>query len=257
MKQIVKKLFEQIKNAFPKIYFGKFPENAPEKSILLFPYNPNILRCGIVSLLEFKKKSTRKIPKLEKIVQTLQDFKHLNDFLSKKKYLQELEQKTLFQEDSLFCELAKDKKKQQHLERILHKLKDIINNEASSWDANEEKNSILTTLKDIVWRIEKEHFLNIKAIKDLTTGSLIEKGFQEIKSLRRVNSILNIIDRLEIRGRDSAGIAISIELTKKEAERYYKELKKKKMFSSYQERLEYESLVSKSIREREGEKMLL
>jgi glucosamine--fructose-6-phosphate aminotransferase (isomerizing) len=102
----------------------------------------------------------------------------------------------------------------------------------------------LEKLKDIFWCLKKEVLDNIFAIKNIAPGldhsadqsgyksdkqSNIQSGKQSGKQsgnidglgiFKRINAVLNSIDRLEVRGRDSAGISIVFTLEKEEFENY-------------------------------------
>ena len=71
-------------------------------------------------------------------------------------------------------------------------------------------NSRLVLMKDIQWSLQKDILDNIERIAALTGA----KGVEEIppeafKKYRKINFLLNCLERLEVRGRDSAGIHIS------------------------------------------------
>jgi glucosamine--fructose-6-phosphate aminotransferase (isomerizing) len=72
----------------------------------------------------------------------------------------------------------------------------------------EAVNLTLTRLKDAAWAIEKELAVNVQRVRDLMAGAAATpKGLREY---RKLNLILNAIDRLEIRGRDSAGVLVQV-----------------------------------------------
>ena len=56
--------------------------------------------------------------------------------------------------------------------------------------------------------MEKEIIENIHKIKKLNTRQNSSENIEKNKFLKKINSVLNSLDRLEVRGRDSAGISI-------------------------------------------------
>jgi len=72
-------------------------------------------------------------------------------------------------------------------------------------------NKELITLKDIIWIIQKECLSNIEKVRELIgENEEITSQPQFVQEFRKVNFILNNLDRLEVRGRDSAGLSIMV-----------------------------------------------
>ncbi|MCB1084199.1 MAG: hypothetical protein KDK61_07795, partial [Simkania sp.] len=70
---------------------------------------------------------------------------------------------------------------------------------------NEKINQVLIQLKDIQWQVKIDILGNLPKIESLAHSST-----KAYRHYARINAILNTIDRLEIRGRDSAGIGLQI-----------------------------------------------
>ncbi|MHC4471409.1 MAG: SIS domain-containing protein [Planctomycetota bacterium] len=70
--------------------------------------------------------------------------------------------------------------------------------------AQEEVNRRLVRLKDASWAVDEELLANVAKVRDLVGEG--EPTTKALREYRKANLILNSIDRLEIRGRDSAGI---------------------------------------------------
>ena len=71
-------------------------------------------------------------------------------------------------------------------------------------------NSRLVLMKDIQWSLQKDILDNIEKIAALTeTNGVEEIPPAAFKKYRKINFLLNCIERLEVRGRDSAGIQLS------------------------------------------------
>lgn len=100
-----------------------------------------------------------------------------------------------------------------------------------SVDLIEKFNSLLIRFKDISWRIREDLLKNISKIKD----NSLNANRKFIQELWKLNFILNNLDRLEVRGRDSAGLSCLVtfpgpkdlkdfkeKLESKEKENYYK-----------------------------------
>jgi glucosamine--fructose-6-phosphate aminotransferase (isomerizing) len=70
-------------------------------------------------------------------------------------------------------------------------------------------------IKDIVWSLDTEIAANVDKIKDLMGSSSPPPTPVTLAIYKNINAVLNSIDRLEVRGRDSAGISLMFILDKK------------------------------------------
>jgi glucosamine--fructose-6-phosphate aminotransferase (isomerizing) len=66
----------------------------------------------------------------------------------------------------------------------------------------------IENLKDIAWSLNTEITENIAKVSALLPTELTHTGSDVVKIYRNINTVLNSIDRLEVRGRDSAGISL-------------------------------------------------
>ena len=105
----------------------------------------------------------------------------------------------------------------------------------------------LEKLKDISWCIKKEVLDNIHAISNLSIGFESSRNKQGLKIFKRINAVLNSIDRLEVRGRDSAGISIILTLTMEEHEKFKASLIKDGLLERFKQRTNNQVLSNNSI----------
>ena len=63
-------------------------------------------------------------------------------------------------------------------------------------------------LIDIYWRLQSEIFDNIKKIQSLTALFGKTLGHSALEVFKKINSVFKSIDRIEVRGRDSAGLSL-------------------------------------------------
>ena len=66
----------------------------------------------------------------------------------------------------------------------------------------------IDNLKDIAWCLTSEIIGNIKKIKNLLGSENQDPNITVVSIFKQINAVLNSIDRLEVRGRDSAGISM-------------------------------------------------
>ena len=78
----------------------------------------------------------------------------------------------------------------------------------------------MESLKDIDWCLRMEVIDNVHKIRQLLGRFQGKVSFKTVNMYRQINAILNSIDRLEVRGRDSAGISLMCILSEKEYARF-------------------------------------
>jgi glucosamine--fructose-6-phosphate aminotransferase (isomerizing) len=76
--------------------------------------------------------------------------------------------------------------------------------------------------RDAAWRIEQDALENLKKVADLlgADGADATAGDKLLFELWRFNLIMNQLDRLEVRGRDSSGLGTLVHFTKEEHARF-------------------------------------
>jgi glucosamine--fructose-6-phosphate aminotransferase (isomerizing) len=110
-------------------------------------------------------------------------------------------------------------------------------------------NARLIVLKDIAWGLEKDVLDNIDKIRKLAGGDAVSALTPEaLDKYRELNFLLNCLDRLEVRGRDSAGIQLSFQLKDGKSFAAVAEgLKKDGLYDEFCERTRPSDLTSGSI----------
>ncbi|WP_291462006.1 SIS domain-containing protein [Desulfobacula sp.] len=105
----------------------------------------------------------------------------------------------------------------------------------------------LEKLQDICWCLKKEILDNITAISNLAIGLENSDNVPGLRIFKRINAVLNSIDRLEVRGRDSAGISVIFTLTKQEFENFRKGLIKAGLSERLKQRTNHLVLSNNSL----------
>ncbi|MEN6622645.1 MAG: SIS domain-containing protein, partial [Smithella sp.] len=110
-------------------------------------------------------------------------------------------------------------------------------------------NSRILLLKDICWMLERDILLNLQKVLMLTGAeSSSAVSPDTFRKYRKLNLLLNGLDRLEVRGRDSAGIQLTFVLkNKKELENAVSELRNIGLAEDYQHRTQKGDLLNNSI----------
>jgi glucosamine--fructose-6-phosphate aminotransferase (isomerizing) len=261
------------------LYFGINPGSIKHKSrnsaIILFPcYNCNFL-CGLAGIVSFVNNKTVtsdvNINLLTEITdaasdKTLQLCETANlsledHYLGGKNLVESLliEIRALKQ-DSLFHKIFLEHDLQNKLKDISRILNELIAHEARDLNlrmgllGKTELASVserLEVLRDAAWSLEKESLGNIKKVHNLLQNHETRPSFSTLVIFKKINAVLNSIDCLEVRGRDSTGISIFFGLEKADFEPFLKALrinnKDKDLTAEFKKRSEYDVLVNRGI----------
>ncbi len=259
-----------------KIEFTKSLSQAKENSIIFFPYLPNIVSCGISALIAFKGSNTSSkksnLDSIQEMISMLKESGFSSDSLLQNDNLyenflgghdllndifrncQELKQENIFS-DLFFSQEKKDQ-----LVSIIDIIDQLIQDQTSKFKKNlsgfssteiEIISCSLEKLEDIGWCLKKEILDNILAIGKLAIN--LENPDNDthnitgLKVFKRLNAVLKSIDRLEVRGRDSAGISLVFTFTKQEFENFRESLIKTGLSERLKQRTNHLVLKNNSI----------
>jgi glutamine---fructose-6-phosphate transaminase (isomerizing) len=256
---------------FAGVYFGKHMDAVPSRSIVFFPYRENILSCGITGIVSFKNQKPADDPAglavLNDMIDKLEgclfgnckqdDLRFKDHYLGGGEHVDSLLRvvRGLKRNDVFFTFFA-DPKIQNELSDFALRLSTIVDLESKyltehmgrldSGDVD-----ILTrrieTLKDVSWCISSEIIGNIKKIENFLGSDNETKSIAVVNIYKEINSVLNSIDRLEVRGRDSAGISMMFILDGKEYDRFTQTLEEMNLVDRFKERSAQDVLVNSGI----------
>ena len=212
------------------VYFGKHMDAVPDRSIVFFPLWENTVSCGITGIVSFKSKKPAKDPAglvdLNNMIEKLQgylfgkckqdDLRFKDHYLGGGEHVDSLLRAVRdLKRNDVFFTFFMDPNSQNELTEFNRRLAAIVDSESTHLTEqmgrlDAEDVDILTrrieTLKDISWCLSSEIIGNIKKIENLFGFGNGTKGPAVVNIFKQINSVLNSIDRLEVRGRDSAGI---------------------------------------------------
>ena len=263
-------LFNYLKHiAKINVDMGKPLSSAKENTLLFFPDTGCTLGCGICALVAFKGPACENnLESLSNGIGTLsqnrlgplskgktamvsQDYLGGAEFLSTLfDHAQTLKQETIFA--SLFYNREKTRKLSgiaQDIEKILRdEVRDFKSATAGlSTPEVEIAADYIDRLKDIVWCLKKEIIDNIETIADLAPGIEKQNNPTGIALFKRINAVLNSLDRLEVRGRDSAGISVLCTLDEKEFSKYKRVLEKNGLYKDLESRSNRQILSNNTV----------
>ena len=252
-----------------KVCVGKSVFQAECNSLIFFPYQPNVLGCGISALVAYKGDTGNEdgdLGALFSIAEKLSRHR-LENFLAggddNTAYLGGIgllsEGVTLsraLKNESYFERLFRDNEKQASLEELISFLGQIIVDDEALFREKgaglpasvvEIVSSGLELLKDMHWCLDKEVRCNIDMIRELCPRWDSGSRPENIRLFKRINAVLNSLNRLEVRGRDSAGISVLMSMSKIEFEDFRAAMIKDGLSETLKLRTNHKVLANNSI----------
>ena len=255
-----------------KIFVGKNPAYISAPAIIFFPIIPFQLNCGFAGLMTFR--SQQKSASLNADLELMQlwdkikrsSLKNvlagnivakvyvcgLDALTSMEKATLELKRESA--QEILFFQTQRAKKLfdlEKEMKIFLAQEEKILEDQAAKFTSAdlETINSRIILLKDIRWTVEKDILANFVKIIDISgTDEADAIKPAAFKKYRKINFLLNALDRLEVRGRDSAGLQIVFTLEKeKTLENILSNLKEKNLYEGYLMRSQEGDLTNGSI----------
>jgi len=254
----------------PDIYFGRHMAGVPDNSIVFFPCSENILFCGLAGIVSFKKKKTGgrvDAACLDDMVKKIEahgysdcinkELSLVSDYLGGERHLISLMQAVrALKEKEQFCDIFKSKVLQNELSELARRLLCVVNAEKKIFadrmgylepDVVNAMSRNIENLRDIEWCLTYELAENIKKIKDLLSPIDKSPSLSSLISFKNINAVLNSIDRLEVRGRDSAGMSLMFILDANEFANFQQTISNNNYLDHFNDRLTREVLVNRGI----------
>jgi len=273
----IARMFNTIKNtgqflAVCQVFIGKRPTSVSVPAIIFFPVMTSQLNCGFAGLMTFQsnKNSTDLIDDLAlasfwKKIKSSGLKNALTGKITPEAYLSGIE--TLNSMEKITLELKQESKQEilfsqtlraKKLFSLVEKMKVFLAEEEKMLEDNANKftstdleiiNSRVILFKDIQWILEKDILDNFAKILYLSSAKKMPAlNSAAFKKYRQINLLLNALDRLEVRGRDSAGLQIVFTLKKeKDVEGILLKLKEKGLYEDYSMRSQEGDIVNGSI----------
>ena len=251
-----------------KLVIGKNPGHVFSNAVILFPVFSDRLFCGLTGILTVKRENCIEENNIAENISSIFEKIRKNNLnqltahkISRESYLggsdvlkameeniQKLKRDS-FMEDIFFK--TEERKK---LQGLCRKMNSFLGKEEKRVEKNaghfsmedmEYVNNNLILFKDLVWGLERDVLSNIKKIGFLSGSKGKTKLSKEVfRRYRNINFLLNSLDRLEVRGRDSAGIQISLELKGKDSlSRVIRIIKDNGLYNSGAERVKPGDLI--------------
>jgi glucosamine--fructose-6-phosphate aminotransferase (isomerizing) len=270
---IVKKIRAFLrKKGVTGLYFGRSLHTVQEGSLVLCPYEPAVFNCGIAGILAFKRRSAQTVDlpvqELEHKVESLSEhtwerleqdrLRQKDHYLGGKHAFAELKRLcgNLKRQDD-FYEVFSNKGYQDQLSALRTKLEGLVETEEIARiqktgrltpEEYELISSRIIGLKDILWSLKHEVLENIEKIKALGSFEQHDDTPLAVKQLKEINLVFNNLDRLEVRGRDSAGISLFFVFDETAFSRVQQRLQEASLLDEFEARQAGRVLVNRGIR---------
>ncbi len=226
------------------VYFCKAPSRIPDSGIVFFPVETNRVNCGLAGIVAVKKKtgirSQVDLAPLEADLRKLEGASfaaccingsdlaacylggeiHMDNLLRNIGTLKRSAPfYTIYKSDEVANGLSK---LADRLNAILETEKKALAESVGYLGAKEVEIMIhrVEKLKDAIWALKSEILENVAKIRKLMADNGKDPGFSRLGKYKMINSVLNSMDRLEVRGRDSAGISFLFTMAEEEYEKF-------------------------------------
>jgi glutamine---fructose-6-phosphate transaminase (isomerizing) len=226
--QYMLKLYTRLRNALSwKIFIGRDPAMVQPRSIIMFPCRIDLLCCGLAGILVIRgakqtvaRDDTALLSRLWQKISSSPLKNVLSGALSAAEYLDpaalaqlEGEMYALKQNPArlrqLMCGAAPDMLGDvcAAMDAFVQQEEARLEKKAASLSTQdiETLTRSLIALKDAAWALRKDVLENCARIRELA-GHHTDTGLSAFEKYLRLNRLLNALDRLEVRGRDSCGL---------------------------------------------------
>ena len=262
-----------------KVYFGRYPATVPGNSIIIFPCHSLILGCGIVGMVTFKMQKEAVgsigIDELNSRIGILEQYCYRDcrqagleidnqHYLSGKSTIDTLFQSVrFFNRSRPFHTILCDDRTREKLREAADRIAAVIDSEAAILTDPNHMGRLSTgevdtmieridQLRDVAWCLGKEVLPNVEKVRHLLAGGNRIPDIRSTGIFKNINTVLNGIDRLEVRGRDSAGMSLMFNLDGKDYRAFRTALSERNLSGEMGARCSQDVLANGCIRIRES-----
>ncbi len=257
------------------VYFGRHPAAVPKGSVIFFPCSSNFLCCGLSGIVSFKLGKTDHsdlaadlpVDGLRNTLLAVESGGYSTCKISAlsitdhylggdSAVLSLFNQVHSLKRIHAFYSIYTDPGVQLILSEISDRLFALIQSESAalgldmghlSADDIDVMIRRVEIIKDVLWCLKSEIMENVTRIQDLIHPENTIPSFGLISVFRKINGVLNSLDRLEVRGRDSAGISQAFILDATEYERFMRAVEARGLSLDLSARINQEILLNRGI----------
>lgn len=255
------------------VCFGRRPEGLTGDAWILFPYAPATLHCGLAGLVSFERSPEEAAfpPLLDALAAMAEQGLDAvlasgeplaADYLGGPNKLAALYTDACrFKKDHLFAHLLTASEALDRLTQAASSARALLAREEEAFSGKagllspsdtEAVDACLEKLRDIAWSLSRETLENVTSVQDLAGAELRQSGNGWIAPYKKINTTLNAINRLEVRGRDSAGISVMFTFAQETWTKVKAFLQKEGLEEGLTERSQGDTLLNNTVAVDEG-----
>jgi len=270
---ISRRIWQRIKTYLTSdVYFARDVAGVSPGSIVFFPLVANTLHCGIAGLVSYKNRKpkhpqsdlsgmNRSVAQIE--AQgcescELNDYQNIeNQYLGGDAFIESLwTAAQALKGENRFFSIFTSLDDQKRLENLTQRLSGVAHNEATFLAKHmgripikkvELMSERIEKLKDIAWCLQSEVLDNLEKIRDLSKRLREAPTPSALSMFKKINAVFNSLDRLEVRGRDSAGVSLMFVFTPSEFEDLEKSLQQADLLEELNQRCYPDPLMNRGI----------
>jgi glucosamine--fructose-6-phosphate aminotransferase (isomerizing) len=227
-----------LRGLLKRLKFGRSLASVPAGSLVLFPLCPTELHCGLAGLIAYKKQEQNIQPpalsqaSLETIVAEIRqsittmpfadlkvlEEKNFAEFLGGEARLADMARKVdLLRSEAAIFRLFSDPDLREDLEAITRIMGEKTLAQREILTAKQARlsqdnlvllRSRLEKLQDMHWHLSRDLLANLEKTRTLAGNVSLPLPPEHLSVFHRTQAVLNSIEILEVRGRDSAGISL-------------------------------------------------
>jgi len=259
-----------------RVYFGRHIHGICGNAIIFFPCTRATCQCGIIGIVsvktEAKPPENYQMPPLGEMIRKM--LQHAGaveekpgnaagsadispDYLGGGRLIDDLYAaiRSLKNRRAFYHVFSRLAEKQQ-LEAHAKQLNELIDQESGRLERlmgklPQPKVEIMSgrieRLKDTAWCLKTEVIDNIEKVAALHGHATPTPTAGTVTTLKNINAVFNSIDRLEVRGRDSAGISLLFTMAADDYAKFLEKLDAAGLSPDFNERLDRDTLKNRSI----------
>ena len=245
--------------ALTPVHFGRCLGRVPSGSLVFFPLRDTCFGCGIAGIVTFKRPANpapaASLADVERLSRQVQDAGYCGQ--PGDEVMEPLWQAVQgLKRHETFGTVFGDPALLSGLERLAAALGETAAAEARHLEERigrlpaAEADRIagrIERLRDIVWSLTSELLDNVRKVHALVAGPGGAAGPQAVRVFRDLNAVLNSIDRMEVRGRDSAGVSVLLVLSAADFDHLSAELAEQGLATEFAARSAAEPLLNRGI----------
>jgi len=272
LKVLCRKILAGIRSLFSvRIYWGRCAAGVPGHAVIFFPCRANLVCCGFAGIVAYKNRKPPQENPETPVMAEMVDRIRTNGYEACSRHNRSIPEHYLggsalidalwqkirsLKKAPCFFEVYSDQAGRDAIAAISRRLDAVIADEQDQLSRRmgsldplqaEVMSGRIENLLDIGWSLTHEILGNIARIQELFHPGSPPPTLSALTIFKEINSVLNSIDRLEVRGRDSAGLSLMLSLDPAEFKRFREQIERRNLLDGFEQRCRQDVLVNGGI----------